>query len=401
MAASDLTSVAYIYKRMYSPDQVGDLARREHPLYAMIDERGGFGGSAFFYSIRYGNPQGISNLFARAKAYASGSKGVQLQASRKKKYGFITMDGEAMAAAEGDKAAFLDLVTQETEGVIEEVGDSLSFDLHRAGNGDRGRRLSASTNVITLTVPDDARNFKVGMTVIASANQNGSSPRTGSTTVAAVDEDNGTITLTSAAAITSFANNDYLFRDGDQGASMEGLEALFPLTAPVAGSDSHRGIDRGVDPRRLAGVRINDPGAPLEELIGLIGTKISQVGKRGRIACANPINFWIAARRLGAQVQYTNGGGTADFGFQYINVHSSAGTIKLYADADCPQERLRVLNLEYLYLKHLKGLPHIIDDDGNFNLRLTDEDAVEARVRAFCNLICTVPGANGVASSPG
>lgn len=400
MAASDLNSVAYIYKRMYSPDQVGDIARREHPLFSMVEERAGFGGSAFFYAIRYGNPQGLSNSFANAQANAKGSKGVQLQASRKKKYGVITLDGEAMASAEGDKAAFLDLVTQETEGILEEFGDSLAFDLHRAGNGDRGRRLSIATNVVTLTVPDDARNFKVDMTVIASPNQNGSSPRTGSTTVAAVDEDAGTVTLTSAAAITGFANNDFLFRQGDQGTCMEGLESLFPLTAPVFGSDSFRGIDRGADPRRLAGVRINDPGAPLEELLGLAGTKISQVGKRGRIACCNPINFWIAARRLGAQVMYSNGGGTADYGFQYINVHSSAGTIKVYADADCPQDRARVLNLEYLYLKHLKGLPHIVDDDGNFNLRLTTEDAIEARVRGFCNLVCTVPGANAVMASP-
>lgn len=399
MAASDLTSVAYIYKRMYSADQVGDIARREHPLFSMVDERAGFGGTAFFYAIRYGNPQGLSNSFANAQANAKGSKGVQLQANRKQKYGVITLNGEAMAAAEGDKAAFLDLVTQETEGILEEFGDSLAFDIHRAGNGDRGRRLSISTNIVTLTVPDDARNFKVDMTVIASPNQNGSSPRTGSTTVASVDEDLGTVTLTSAAAITSFANNDYLFRQGDQGTCMEGLEALFPLTAP-APAESFRGIDRSVDTRRLSGVRINDPGAPLEELIGLSGVKISQVGKRGRMGCVNPINFWIAARRLGAQVMYSNGGGTADYGFQYINVHSPAGTIKVYSDADCPQDRGRVLNLDYLYLKHLKGLPHIINDDGNYNLRMTSEDAIEARVRGWCNLVTTVPGANSVFASP-
>lgn len=400
MAASDLNSVAYIYKRMYSPDQVGDIARREHPLFSMVEERAGFGGEDFSYAIRYGNPQGLSNSFANAQANAKSSKGVKLRAVRKQKYGVITINGEAMAAAEGDKAAFLDLVTQETEGILEEFGDSLAFDLHRAGNGDRGRRLSISTNTVTLTVPDDARNFKVDMTVIASPNQNGSSPRAGSTTVAAVDEDGGTVTLTSAAAITSFANNDYLFRQGDQGTCMEGLEALFPLTAPVVTVDSFRGIDRGVDPRRLAGVRINDPGAPLEELLGLSGVKISQVGKRGRIGCVNPINFWIAARRLSAQVMYSDGGGTADYGFQYINVHSSAGTIKVYADADCPQDRARVLNLEYLYLKHLKGLPHIIDDDGNFNLRMNSEDAIEARARGWCNLVSTVPGANAVMASP-
>lgn len=398
MAASDLATVAYIYKRMYSPDQVGDIAMRDHPLFSMVEKKGGFGGSAFFYAIRYGNPQGISGTFARAQANAKGSKGVQLQAGRRTKYGIITLNGEAMAAARGDKAAFLDLVTQETEGVLEEFGDSLAFDLHRNGTGNRGQRLSAAANVITLVVPDDARNFKVDMTVLASANADGSAPRVGTTTVAAVDEDGGTVTLTNAGSIAAFANSDFLFRDGDPGTCMEGLESLFPLTAPVFGVDSFRGIDRGVDPRRLAGVRINDPSTPLEENLGLVGVKISQVGKRGRIACVNPLDFWVASRRLDAKVQYDDGGETADYGFQYIVIHTPAGSIKVYSDPDCPQNRKRVLNLEYLYLKHLEGLPHIVDDDGNPSLRMTGEDAIEARVRGWCNLIDTVPGANGVSA---
>jgi hypothetical protein len=398
VAASDLATVAYIYKRMYSPDQVGDIAMRDHPLFSMVEKKGGFGGSAFFYGIRYGNPQGISGTFARAQARARSSKGVQLQAARRQKYGVITMNGEAMAAARGDKAAFLDLVTQETEGILEEFGDALAFDLHRNGTGNRGQRLSAAGNVITLVTPDDARNFKVGMGIVADDTADGSSPRVGTAEVTAVDEDAGTFTVDNVANITGFANNDFLFRDGDPGTCMEGLESLFPLAAPVFGVDSFRGIDRGQDPRRLAGVRINDPGTPLEENLGLIGVKISQVGKRGRIACINPIDFWVASRRLDAKVMYDDGGGEADYGFQYITIHSPAGSLKVYADADCPVNRKRVLNLDYLYIKHLDGLPHIVDDDGNPSLRMTSEDAVEARVRGWCNLVTTVPGANGVAA---
>lgn len=399
MAASDLTTVAYIYKRMYSPDQVGDLAMRDHPLFSMVQKKGGFGGTAFFYAIRYGNPQGISGTFARAQARAAGSKGVQLQANRRTKYGIITLNGEAMAAARGDKAAFLDLVTQETDGILEEFGDSLAFDLHRDGTGLRGQRLSIAGSVVTLANADDARNFKVGMGIVADDVATGASPRAGVCVITAVDEDGGTITVDNPANITGFANNDFLFRDGDPGTCMEGLESLFPLTAPVFGVDSFRGIDRGQDPRRLSGVRINAPGSPLEEDIGLVGVKISQVGKRGRIACANPINFWAAARRLDAKVSYDDGGGEADYGFQYIQVHTPAGTIKVYSDPDCPTNRNRVLNLEYLYIKHLDGLPHIVDDDGNPSLRMTAEDAIEARIRAWCNAVTTVPGANGTAAA--
>jgi len=57
-----------------------------------------------------------------------------------------------------------------------------------------------------------------------------------------------------------------------------------------------------------------------------------------------------------------------------------------------------VLNMSTFYIKHLKGLPHVVTDDGKDSLRLTNEDSIEARVRCWWNLICTDPAANGVCS---
>jgi hypothetical protein len=396
MAASDLTSVAYIYKRKYTDKATGDLAMRDHPLFKMVSKEDGFSGSAFFYPIRYGNPQGISGTFSSAQSGAASSKGVQLQASRKAKYGVITLNGEAMAAC-SDRGAFLDLVTQETDGVLEEMGDALAFDLYREGYGQRGRRASLSGEVVTLTNADDARNFKVGMTVVADDTAAGSSLRTGSTTVTAVNEDAGTVTLASAAAITTFSDNDYLFRIGDPGTCMEGLASLFPLTAPAA-LESFRGIDRSVDPRRLAGVRVDDTATAIEENIGLVGVKIAQVGKKADVAFVNPIKFWEVVRRLNAKVEYDGGGGQADYGFEHVKIHSPAGTIKMYSDPDCPTNRGYVGKMSTLYLKHLKGLPHIVQDDGRPNLRSTSADDIEARVRCWVNAIATEPGCWGVFS---
>lgn len=405
MAASTLSTVAFIYKKLYAGRPIGDSAVREHPTFALLNKQSGFTGTNFNYPVRYGNPQGVSSTFYNATANVAGavqaaasSKGVQFVATRKAKYGYITLDGEAMAAAEDNEGAFMDLVTTETDGVISEVVDSLAFDLFRDGTGVRGRRSSASTNVITLTTADDARNFKVGMTVVASSTTAAGGLRTGSTTVAAVDEDAGTVTLTSAAAITSFADNDYLFRAGDVGACCEGLAALFPLTAPVAGADSFRGVDRGVDPARLAGSRVDDTGTVAEENMGLVAVRIAQRGKKATHGILNPIKFWEVVRRTNAKVIYDGGGDSATIGFEHIMLATPAGTIKLFADPDCPTNRGYVLNMSTLYAKHLKGLPHIVTDDGKDSLRLTTEDSIEARVRCWWNLICKDPAANGVCS---
>ena len=398
MAASDLTSLAYIYKRVYSDKRQGDLAMRDHPLFTMVEKVGGFNGVAHFYTVRYGNPQGISGSFATAQTGAASSKGVQLQMSRKTKYGVITLNGEAIAAAEGNDGAFYDLVTQETDGVLEEMGDRLAFDLYREGNGLRGRRASAATNVITLTVADDARNFKVGMTVVASSGATGASLRAGSTTVASVDEDAGTVTLTSAAAITSFADNDALFASGEQnGACMEGLEALNPLAAPSA-AENFRGIDRSVDARRLAGVRVDNTAASIEENAGLVAVRIAQVGKKADAVLLNPIRFWEMVRRLGAKVEYEGGGGNADYGFEFVTIHTPAGSLRCYSDPDCPTSRGRVISSKAHYIKHLKGLPHIVMDDGNKSLRSSSLDDIEIRVRSWCNYAQIDPGAFGVFS---
>ncbi len=398
MAATTLSTVDYMFMRKYSDKNVANQARRDHPTFDMIPIEGGFNGEAHYYFITYANPQGVASVFATAQSSASSSKGVQLRAVRKKKYGIITLDGEAMLASEGNDGAIYDVVSRETDGIIMEVGDTIAFDLFRDGNGVRGRRASASTNVITLAVADDVRNFKPGMTVIADDTVTGASPRTGSTTVTSIDEDTGTITLTSAAAISGFADNDYLFRSGDQnGGCIEGLEVLNPLTAPTAG-DSFRGIDRSVDVRGLAGSRLTGTGS-IEEDLNRVAVSVSQRGKKLTHAVLNPVNFFNVQRRFQAKVEYQGAGGTADWGFEFIMLNTPAGALKLYSDPDCPMNRGRVFNNKAHYIKTLGGdLPHVIRDDGQRAQREASEDAIQIRLRGLCNYFQQDPAAFGVTS---
>ena len=403
--ASSTTTASFIYKRKYADRRPAELAMRFHPVLQILKKQDGFVGhdtnGSFFYAVRYANPQGVSGSFSNAQSQASSggaSSGVQFQAARRTKYGVINLDGPSLRAAKGNDGAFLNLVTMESEGIFDEVGDSLAFEAHRDGTGARGRRSSLSSDTVTLTVADDARNFKVGMTVIASPNSDGSSPRSGSTTVAAVDEDAGTVELTSAAAITSFADNDYLFRQGDPTTCVDGFESIIPLTAPVFGSDSFRGVDRGADARRLSGVRTNDTNTSIEENAGLTAVKISQLGKRSSHLLLNPIKFWEVVRRLNAKVEYEGGGGEAGYGFETFMIHTPAGSLKAVSDPDAPTNRGRVINAEDWCWKHL-GSPwihSITDDKGGFFLRKDGSDAIEGRVVCEGNILCWAPGSNGV-----
>ncbi len=330
--ACDTATVAYIFMRKYADEAIADASTRDHPFSRMISKKTPLVGESYRYFVKYGNPGAVGGTFSTTQGDAETSKGVQFSTTPALKYGVIKVSGPAMARSES-RGAKVSLVTNETDGVLEEMYDRLAFDAYRDGNGIRGRRASISTNAVTLATADDARNFKVGMTVGASSNSDGSSPRTGDTTVAAVDEDAGIVHLTAAAAITSFADNDYLFVAGDPGTCVDGLSDHFPLTAPAVGSDSFRGVDRGVHGRLLAGVRVDNTSAPIEENLGLVAVKIAQTSKVSATfkAFANPINVWQVIRRQGSKIEYDGGGGGATWGFEYINVATPAGTIRFPA----------------------------------------------------------------------
>lgn len=399
MAASDLTSAAHIYKIKYSDKQVEEVALREHPTLTMIAKEGGFTGVTHNYPIDYAFPQGVSGTFADAQTGASDGAGVTLAMYRKAKFGVITLNGEAMAAC-ADKGAFYDLLTTRTDRILAELGDSFAFDLFRAGTGARGVVAAGgiSGDVVTLTNANDVRNFKKGMTVIADNAANGLSPRTGSTTVAAIDPAAGTITLASVAAITgTLTAGDYLFRKGDPGTCMEGMESCTPLTAPVYLSDSFRGVDRGADVEGLSGVRIDDTSSSIVTNLGLMAVRANMRGKKLKKGVLNPINFWTVSQLLGAKVQY-EGGGTAEVGFEYIVVNTPGVSMKIYSDPDCPTDRSRAFDPSAHCLKHLKELPHIIrDGTGLAAMRSTSEDGIEIRARGWVNYKQSDTAAHGVA----
>lgn len=400
MAGSDIDKVNFIYKRRYSDEQIGEQTKRDHLLSEMTKMRSGVGGDDFRYVVRTGNPAGVAGSFSVAQANASGSSGVQFAAEPALKYGVITLDGPSMARARGKEDSFYDLVTMETDGILEEVGDSLAFDAYRNATGLRGRIATAGItgNVIELEDHDDARNFKEKMNIVADDAATGLTPRAGSAEVVAVDVDAGTVEVDNVANITGLAAADYLFREGDPGTCSDGLALIIPLTAPVYGSDSFRGVDRGRNARKLAGCRLDDTASSIERNMGLVAVKIRQEGKRANCGFLNPINFHDVTERQNAKVEFQSGGGTADYGFEFFNIHTSAGRLKVYSDPDCPLDRGYVGNLDSLQVRHIDAYPHVIRDDGRPNLRQTSSDGLEARVRAMHNWFILVPGQWGVFS---
>lgn len=394
------TTAAYIFKTNYA-GRIADVALRMHPTLTQIrgsskapGHEGDFVGSSFTYPMKFGNPQGVSNSFTHAQAQASQTRGVQFVATPVTKYGNVLVDGPSMLRC-ADDGAFADLVTITTDDTIASHVNALAFDLFRTSIGTRGQRASASTNVITLVVPDDARNFEIDQTVGASANADLSSPRVGTTTVAAVNLALGQITLTSAAGIASFADNDFLFNAGDpvgQGTSLgswNGMEDCTPLVAPTL-TVLFRGADRAIYTERLAGTRLTTAvslNQTIEESIGQAAILVNAVGGMTSDCVLNPINFWAVVRRGNARVEMQQAGGELKYGFEKATISTPAGSLVLWSDPDCPTNRARGYERDSHYVRTNSELVHVINDDGNYNLRSTAADSLETRTRTLANYV--------------
>lgn len=400
MANDTLTSVAYFFKTVFDTG-LADESQRLHPTLDRIPKIADFTGDSIIYSVKIGNAQniassatGVSGL-AAAQAVGSSSKGVKFTMTRVRKTGTLSFDIEAIKAAHGrNDGSFENILTEDVDGFVMEFTDRLGFDLFRDSYGARGQRASISTNTITLVTPDDARNFKVGMLLGASPNADGSSPRTGSSAITNVDIDGGTVTIASAAAITSFANSDYLFASPEIANNLQGFELCTPLAAPT--STPFRNVDRTVNIALLSGSRINDTNTLPEENAGKIAVKIRNNGGTADTLVLNPQRYWEMCRRIGAKIMYDGGGGNAAYGFEGVTITSPAGNLQVLSDPDCPVNRGRIFNNASHKIRTLGEFVHIGNEDGNYELRLGTDDALESRVRSLSNYQQTKPRDHGV-----
>lgn len=398
------TDVAWIMKRDYSDDASNEIATRDHPSYYELNKEQGLTGEDYRYVVQTGNPQSISGTFTDAQGGADSNSGKIIgevfACEPTLKYGVLKLDGPSMLRAQlRGKGAFFDFVTRHAEGMLEEFGSRLAFDLFGDGNGIRGRRSSISGNIVTLTGARTADKFKRGMKIGASSNSDGSSPRVGSTYVTKIDRKANKVTLNDASAIAGFVDGDYLFAYGEPGTCIDGMGLCTPLAAPTAGV-TFRSVDRANDVEALAGCRIDNTGIYPEEVLGDLAVDVHCLNKRLMRGVVHPVKFQEIVKRLGAKVEYTSPGGNADIGFESITIHAAGAMMKLASDPDCPFTTTRGWNPRSHVLKYLGEKPvHWIRTAGGGQFQWsTTTDGIEMRSRFYGNYLQPDPSEHAVGS---
>lgn len=404
--ASTVTTFDFALKRRYTDKKIEDLTMADKPFLAKVAKNTEFSGSATVIPLTHVNPQGIAgSTRAVAQTNQTNVVGKTFLLTNGKYHGSVYIGDEVLEASRNNPGAFLDNKTAETDHLWEQMSQNLALYLFGNGGCALGRRASASTNVITLTDQADVANFEVGMTVVASANDGSDTShalRTGSTTVASVERSNGTVTLTSAAGITSFADNDYLFRQGDFFGNT-GVVVLKGIAAYIWGTDAPPalyGMTRTSDPVRLAGCRIPSSvtnGKGTEERIQLLGAYMSGVYRMSPVDAVymHPIDWQYLSQALQSSGYRPLADDSTRFGFQVIRWAVGGKVVDIYSDPFCPRGTAFALKMDSWRLHSMNKLIHPLEKDGLTLLRSTSVDEYEYRLISYPVLECNAPGKNG------
>lgn len=411
--ASTLTTFDFALKERYTDQKVEELIFSKRWLLDAIPKDEDMQGDTDVTPCIIGRPQGMAgsslSVAQTAAAGLGSTKGGNVRGERFTQgvgdyFASVEIGDKVIKAARGNAGAFLENKRIEIDALYEQCADNLATYLYGNGGGALGRRGSLSTNTITLSTADDVRNFEVGMSISASSADGSSTSdalRSGSTYVTAVDRINGTVTVNSAAAITSFADNDYLFRTGDFFGDT-GVVVLKGLGIWIYGSDSPPalgGVTRTTDAQRLAGCRLTTAevaSMSLEERILTLATRMTGRfgGPGAEYIAMNPEDWQTLAYSLQSRLVRSEDK-TARSGYQAIELIAGGTVVKCMADKHCPKGTFFALKMSSWKLKSMLKLLHTVNGDGLEMLRKSTTNDYEYRLVSYPLLACNAPGWNG------
>ena len=321
-------------------------------------------------------------------------------------YGRIQLSGPTIRQAVTDRGAFIDALDAEMEGIKKDAMKDVNRQLWGTSNGviaQCGTTSSSTTVVLASSTGSTALRqlfFDGGMVVDIGTV---ASPSTvaSARTVTSVDETNKTIAISGAAVTTS--SSHYVFRSGAGGASSntgqpgDGQVELTGLQTIVDDTAVLHTINPSSQPKWKSYVNSNGGTnrSVTESLItGSIMKVLTNSGKKPRLlVSAEGVNLAISnlllsLKRNMEQTQLKGGYAGIQFYSPSVSGKGDEAPTALYADFDCPNNRLYGVNPEVLVFHQVGDGFQFMDLDGAVMNRKPDQDAYEATLYMYGELAC-------------
>lgn len=321
-------------------------------------------------------------------------------------YGRIQLSGPTIRQAVSDRGAFIDALDAEMEGIKKDAMKDVNRQLWGTSNGviaQCGTTSNSTTVVLASSTGSTALRqlfFDGGMVVdigTVAAPTTVASART----VTSVDETNKTIAISGAAVTTT--SSHFVFRSGAGGASNnsgqpgDGQVELTGLQTIVDDTAVLHTINPSSQPKWKAYVNANGGTnrSITESLItGSIMKTLTNSGKKpSLLVSAEGVNLAISnlllsLKRNMEQTQLKGGYAGIQFYSPSVSGKGDEAPTALYADFDCPNNRLYGINPEVLVFHQVGDGFQFMDLDGAVMNRKPDLDAYEATLYMYGELAC-------------
>jgi hypothetical protein len=413
MASFNLTNFDAAMKQLYPQKKVHNLVYKNNPLLAWMPKVERFPGRNAQITVEYGMPGGRSASLSTAITNRTGTQLEDFIVTRVKDYSVVSVDNEAMLAADGNEGSLIEMAKNKTDSAIRSLSRAMGIDIYRGGTG----ALGLSTNVslggsagedYAVFSADDITNFEINQKLVYSLTDGSALQDSGAAlTVSKVDYDNNRVYFSeNLVAGSTHANLDadktqYFYAQGDaaNGGSnikLAGLDAWLPSTVS---STAFFGVDRTTHPTRLAGQRISGGTAAIKEALidGMV--RVAREGGMPDAAFMSP-ELWAELAKdidptgAASQVRIDEGTNEVQVGFTALHVAGPTGVVKVFADHNCQANTIWLLQKDTWELRTIGSAPRILDFDGLNGLRQATDDGVEYRWGYYGNVICTAPGWN-------
>lgn len=416
MGSTISTFDALMKERYMDSSIVEKLVYPENPLLAKLQKSGDseMVGDVMPVPFFTALPQGVGATFTTAQTKATTATGAnttslkwQIQAGDY--YGVVLIGDKVIEASRNNKGAFLANKEQEIDGLFEQAGENLSIYLWGNGGQALGRRASLAGNDVTLVEAMDAQNFEVGMDLRASPDDGSDSThalRAGNVaTLSGINRATGKLTATDWADITAFADNDYLFRDGDFFGDtgtvvIKGIQAFLTATDIPPALWGVTAAQRLADPQRTAGCRV-DPalvaGKTYEERIKILLAQMTGrfKAKAPTAGWMNPEDFQVLETLMTARGVRPLEDKETHFGFMKIDIATGAGMLPIFCDRHCPKGTFFALRMADWGISSMGELLHFQGKDGLEILRRYNSTDYEARLISYPLLYNRAPKNSG------
>lgn len=393
----DLPAENAALKEHYDDQQVTNLAYKKNTFLTMVPKKTDATGRLWPVPVIYETSQGGSSIFANAQGNQAPMLLATFDVPLRPDYQIATIANQAMKAA-GDKAgSFLDFSTKFIDVAIQALANRIGSAQYRTGTGSRGGISTITNGVILLTNAADVVQFGINQT-LQSSTTDGGAPLATLGYVIARNVIAGTVTVSATAlggaagTPTGWAAGGFLLAQGDSNATISGLGAWLPSTAPAA-TDNFYGVNRSTD-TRLFGLAYPGTNQPAEEAI--IDAAMLVAREKGSPAhlLTNYGTYAAVIKAMGTRRVYSDWKSEDGmFGFRGCDIQGPDGTIQMFPDRNCQTATGWLLQMDTWQLLSLDAAPHISTaGDGLQMLRVGNADASEVRIVSYANLACEAPG---------